>query len=898
MSTDNLKKLELAIVAVLPDDRRPTEDELLCLAKSFRLAMPVEDSEFDQLIRSLHANLAITMESGTAIDAGDHVPWLLDRKASIDPFYWERYRRLLLRSWPKNVVTTLDSVTDEILDYVGDPARPGSWNRLGMVVGDVQSGKTATYTALCAKAADAGFRLIILLTGTLESLRRQTQERLDEGFVGLDSSDFLQGAQISTSKVVGVGAIDQRRMAGVFTSRSRDFSRQIMTVHNFRLDAFKEPVLLVLKKNKKILENLEGWLRAKNAGPDGHIRGPVLLIDDEADAASVNTNDPDNDPTKINLRIRSLLALFQRSSYVGFTATPFANVFINPDTPEAMLEDLFPRDFIYALEPPTNYVGARKLFGSGISEIVRWIDDAEAHYPPKHKSHHSVTALPESLVEAIRQFVVASTLRDLRSEGPTHRSMLVNVSAWTNVQDVTRDLIDVEIRDLQRDIRNYSQLPPNEALEIPRLAGLKATFDKEYADLGFEWATVQKALLEGALPIVVKSVNQRSGSLDFLSHKEKGLRVIAVGGNSLARGLTLEGLSHSYFFRSTQMYDTLLQMGRWFGYRDGYLDLCRLWLTEEAALWYEHITVASEELRRELKRMKRLRLVPRDFGLKVRGHPDSLLVTARNKMRTARTIIREVALDGEGIETARLRSAAPVIHANAETADRFIRRMIERHGDPEVSPYGNHLWCRISKDEVAALLADFETHPLNHDFQSGQLAEFLDETDEPSLQTWDVVIPNGSLDEVTFGGLKIRPQKRNVVVKSDPPSLLVSGSSARVGSRGAEREGLSEEQIAAVEAEAVDANIPDSAWRAVRERPLLLLHLLRGFTRPKGAPRDEQKPLNPEGPPLVALGLSFPSFDDAEVRGKVIYKVNLVEWRSMFEPEDGDDDLGNGDVDR
>ena len=159
---------------------------------------------------------------------------------------------LLLRSWPRPVVNTLDGVTDEILDYVGDPLRQGVWKRRGMVVGDVQSGKTATYTALCCKAADSGFRLIILLTGTLESLRRQTQERLDEGFVGLDSSDFLQGAQIATSKVVGVGAIDQQRMAGVFTSRSRDFSRQIMTAHNFRLDAFKEPVLLVLKKNKKI----------------------------------------------------------------------------------------------------------------------------------------------------------------------------------------------------------------------------------------------------------------------------------------------------------------------------------------------------------------------------------------------------------------------------------------------------------------------------------------------------------------------------------------------------------------------------------------------------------------------------------------------------------------------
>ncbi len=897
MTDDVLTKLERAIVAVLPEDRRPTEAELLALASSFRLAMPIDDAGFEQLIRRLHTNLAITMDTGTAIQGEGHVPWLLDRKASIDPFYWERYRRLLLRSRARPVVNALDGVTDEILDFAGDPDREGSWTRRGMVVGDVQSGKTATYTAICDKAADAGYRLIILLTGTLESLRRQTQERLDEGFVGLDSSDFLQQAQISTSRVVGVGAIDQRRMAGVFTSRSRDFSRQIMTAHNFRLDAFKEPVLLVLKKNKKILENLESWLRSKNAGPDGRILGPVLVIDDEADAASVNTNDADKDPTQINQRIRALLAMFHRSSYVGFTATPFANVFIDPDTTDDMLaDDLFPRDFIYTLEPPSNYLGAAKLFGDGPSDMVRWIDDAEPFYPLRHKSFHTVAGLPESLLAAVRSFVLATTIRDLRREGPTHRSMLVNVSAWTAVQDATRDLLDGEVRDLQRDIRNYSQLSVAEALRIPSLAALKAEFDADMDDGEVAWPDVQKALLASAGPIVVKAVNQRSGSLDFLAHKEAGLRVIAVGGNSLARGLTLEGLSHSYFFRSTQMYDTLLQMGRWFGYRDGYETLCRLWLTEEATLWYEHITKASEELRREVNRMNRLRLTPRDFGLKVRGHPDALLVTARNKMRTARTIVRDVALDGEGIETARLRSTASVIRANADSAERFLRGMRSRHGEPSVSSSGNHLWSDIPKDLLVGLLADFETHPLNHDFQSGQLADFLDHTTEAALQKWDVVVPNGSLEPETFAGLSIRPQRRNIVARSDTQSYLVSGASARVGSRGAEREGLSQDQIAAAEAGA-KGNVPDSAYRAVRERPLLLLHLLRGFTRAKGAARDDRQPLDPGGPLLAALGLSFPSFDDAEIRGRVVYKVNLVEWRSMFESEAGDEESEDDDID-
>jgi len=324
MSAENVAGLEKVVVASLAADRRPTEPEIFEKATAFRAVMPVTDEEFEQLIRLLHAKMAITMDVGAALTEEDHAPWLYARKAGITPFYWDRFRAWLGRlDWPPLVINTLDTVTDEILDLTGDPRRSGQWHRRGLVVGDVQSGKTATYTALACKAADAGFGLIILLTGTLESLRRQTQERLDEGFVGLDSSEMLQQPQIRTNRAVGVGLIDQRRAAGVFTSRSRDFSRQLMTQLGFRLDAFQEPVLVVLKKNKRILENLEVWLRSYNAGSDGKISAPLLLIDDEADSASINTNPNGGTPTQINERIRSLLALFHRSSYVGFTATPF-----------------------------------------------------------------------------------------------------------------------------------------------------------------------------------------------------------------------------------------------------------------------------------------------------------------------------------------------------------------------------------------------------------------------------------------------------------------------------------------------------------------------------------------------------------------------------------------------
>lgn len=907
MDGDNAAMIGRAVIATLPADRRPTEAEVLEKALDLRRAFPVSEEVFARLIRQLHARLAITMDMGTALVIPGYAPWLAARKASIDPFYWDRFREWLLRlDRPLPVTNTLDRVTDDILDLVGDPQRIGGWAGRGLVVGDVQSGKTGTYTALICKAADAGYRLIILLTGSLESLRRQTQERLDEGFVGLDSSELLQQPQIRSNRAVGVGVIDQRKAAGVFTSRQKDFSRDLMTQLGFRLDAFQVPVLVVIKKNKRILENLETWLRSYNAGTDGRISAPLLLIDDEADSASINTNPTASDPTRINERVRALLALFHHSSYVGFTATPFANVFIDPDTESAMLgDDLFPRDFIYSLEAPVNYVGPQSLFAQTAADteqhpVIRSNDDAEEYFPTRHTSAYAVASLPPSLLEALRSFLVATTLRDLEGEGPSHRSMLVNVSRFTAVQDQVADLLDAALRDLQRDIRNFGQLEPTEALRIASIRGVHETWLREHRVPDRSWLDVQKALNEAVQPIEVRSVNQRTGaaSLDYRAHREHGLRVIAVGGNSLSRGLTLEGLSTSYFYRNSQMYDTLLQMGRWFGYRDGYADLCRVWLSDEARHWYAHITLATEELRQEFKRMQQLDLTPKDFGLKVRAHPDSLIVTARNKMRSANTIVRQISLSKKGIETARLRSTPAVIRANSAAALRFVRSLADAGLEAGVSEFGTTpFWDNVPKAAIAKFLAEFTAHPLNYDFQAEELSRFIERTDEPRLGHWDVVIPQGDGEPTEFGDLRLRPAIRRLADQRAIASILVSGASARVGSRGIEREGLSRDQYReAVDKATADGkpNVSDEYFREVRSKPLLLLHLLDGFTR--DGPENAKVRFETGGDHLVAVGLSFPVFDDSAIAGMVEYKVNVIEWRSMFGHEEDDDQPDDDDI--
>ncbi len=887
MQTDNERALENAVLVTLPTDRAADEAALNDLATRLRIAFPVSDEEFQEIMRRLHARLAIQMDIGTALTGEAYVPWLFSKKASINPYYWDRFQKLLQRSgWPPRVVSTLDRVTDEILDLLQDPSVQGPWKRRGLVLGDVQSGKTATYTALCCKAADAGYKLVILLTGTLESLRRQTQERLDEGFVGLDSSGLLTQARNRADRAVGVGLIDSRKAAGVFTSREKDFSKTLLNALGFRLDAFQVPVLVVVKKNKRILENLEKWLSDFNANQHGKIDAPLLLVDDEADSASVNTNEATADPTEINRRIRALLKLFTRSSYLGFTATPFANIFIDPDTESEMLgDDLFPRDFIYTLDPPTNYLGPSALFGEQPRhEITRTIEDAYQIFPHSHKADLDVECLPDSLITALFSFLLANAIRDLRGHATTHRSMLVNVSRFTAVQDRVASLIHERLSAIQQDIRNYSQLPTDQALQNPILAKAQSVWAEEHVDAGYDWETVQRALLGAVLPITVKAVNQRTGaaSLDYARHKETGLRVIAVGGNSLSRGLTLEGLSTSYFFRNSQMYDTLLQMGRWFGYRDGYADLCRLWITDEAAQWYSHITAATEELREEVKRMRQQNATPLQFGLKVRAHPDSLIVTAQNKMRQARTIERTISLSAQLLETTRLRSNSGSIISNNAALSRFIDQLAASGARFDRSPWGNTVCHSVSKQVIATFLRDFDVHPFDVTFQSGDLARYLETTTEPRLKEWDVVFANGGGEEATVGNVTIRTARRSMIARDG--MLLVSGTKARVGSRGIEREGIDPDTVRRLEDKFRAANpgksISDRVYRNERVRPLLIIYVLTA-TPPNPVPSAEK---------LVALGLSFPEFDDRDIARRVVYRVNLVEWRSMLE-EERDDDL-------
>ena len=635
---NELERLEQSVGAILALEI-PTQETIRQVIDTFRPVHPnVSDDEARKLATKFETIHGVQMKLGAWLRTPDFEPWLPSIRSSIDFYYWRRYKQLLVKqSRSFSVLASLDTDTNRILELLHNPSTEGCWIRKGMVMGHVQSGKTANYIGVVAKAADAGFRVIIIIAGLQNKLRDQTQQRVDEGFIGF-RSNAKSPKYLRSSSVVGVGKFDSSRRPNAFTTTNRDFDKRIASSLNLPLKNLTEPAVFVVKKNAHTLSNLIEWLTSHNASHGTGtetIQEPMLLIDDEADNASINIRNHLDQVSKINSQIRDLLNLFDRRCYVGYTATPFANIFIDPDSDNAMhRQDLFPSDFIVSLDAPSNYFGPSRVFNQDDDCVLQDLEDNKEHLPTSHKIDHQIVKLPPSLCDAVRVFVLARAIRLVREQEHEHNSMLVNVSRFMNIQTQIRNKIQLLVDQISSHIRINGAIPWSKASNDPQLEELRRLYEKHYASsCELSWSQIQPRLKDSIDEVDVVEINSRTtGSLNYEQYEDIGRNIIAVGGLSLSRGLTLEGLTVSYFLRRSLMYDTLFQMGRWFGYRDGYEDLCRVWMPEEAKGWYEHISDSVEELRDELTRMQQLNATPYDFGLKVRSHPDALIVTARNKM--------------------------------------------------------------------------------------------------------------------------------------------------------------------------------------------------------------------------------------------------------------------------
>ncbi|MBS0026059.1 Z1 domain-containing protein [Chitinophaga sp. 22321] len=646
---------------------------------------------------------AIDVNPASSLVKNGHKVWLTEeRRKSMQRDYTERYLAFLrLKGRAEKVVDEINKSSEEILEKLGDPRSTTKFYSKGLVVGNVQSGKTGNFNAVINKAIDAGYSLIIVLSGIMEDLRSQTQERIEEDVVGegvIDRDRDKKGEK-------GVGLV--RR----FGERGDTTVRQVISITSYKSD-FKKSVkesdfslnnknILVCKKNTGVLKNLLIWLNDYLSENREQHDIPLLIIDDEADNASLNNlgfKGREYSST-INGHIRALLNLFSRKTYLGYTATPFANVLQDRNEPAEgkwrityklngvpvekefdQVDNIFPDDFLELLVPPSNYIGAKQIFETVLEENVRKIPlvvqvtDTDEAFPTRlitlddgteraatkieiEKEHtRSATrgdlfplALPDSLKEAVQCFILSIAVRLSRKPAMVnsrlynpHHTMLIHVSRFIPWQNRTKALILEYVTSLTESIGNDFPESMNSIHKI-----LERTWDRYYAAIvtdirsylpqgyvdeyltAIRFTDIKSLITEAVKGIEVKAVN--SDAKDKLSYSVdsggNGKKFIAVGGNRLSRGFTLEGLTINYFIRNTNFSDTLLQMGRWFGYRPGFLDCCKLFTTSDAIEKFDSTTRTIEELETEFVKMGRLGKTPQDFILRVRKDPGTLKIT-------------------------------------------------------------------------------------------------------------------------------------------------------------------------------------------------------------------------------------------------------------------------------
>lgn len=911
-----------------------------------KLAIMMEDDfalvDRDALVDELIRRSSRTVGKNATLSSGeDHVVWL-EAERKKDWTYWKRYSEYMEARIPWMALDALDLATDEVLSQLEDPTREGAWDRRGLVVGHVQSGKTGNYTGLICKAADAGYKIIIVLAGLHNNLRAQTQIRLDEGFLG-----FATIADADELPAVGVGLIDKDLSVRPNAATNRSDKGDFNTVVASRMNVSPEqrPWLFVVKKNKTVLERLLHWIRnrvANHVDPDTGRKLvtnlPLLVIDDESDHGSVDTGedivdefgapDLEHEPKTINRLIRSILHHFSRKAYVGYTATPFANIFIHDrgETQEYG-PDLFPAAFITSLAAPSNYVGPGRVFGSASSTpedlpMVRPLseDKFQTWMPPRHKNGYrprwqGEDRVPDSLAEAIRSFVYACSVRKLRGQGSKHSSMLIHVTRFTSVQNAVVNQVAEYVRDLKGRYTRGIELAELEAFMrkeyeetfLPGMQRIRSALVEGETLEDFSWADIRSVLPNVLSDIRVREINgSAKDALDYAENDGTGLKVIAIGGDKLARGLTLEGLCTSYFLRTARMYDTLMQMGRWFGYRDGYLDVCRLYTSQEMVEWFGHIADAAEELRQEFDNMVAAGATPKQFGLRVKSH-SVLTVTSRAKMRNARAM--QLTYSGDLLQTIVFPNRKDDITANFKAADRFVAELGPSKDlnlqlfIPDGQKWNGHLWRDVPALSIISFLRDYRTHPASFRIMSPLIADFIEEMNKGrELTSWTVALigkDSGPDDKHRMvGGCSVNMlQRMRTTEHKDRYSIktLISPRDQAIDLTEAEWKAALElsqktwrndtdrnegktppseprgPQIRRVLGEGVaEADIPPR-----RERGLLMLYLLD----PEGAGVDELK----DADPVVAWSISFPSSTSERRVSNSRYIANSVLWGGLNE---------------
>lgn len=652
---------------------------------------------------------------------------------------WGGLKSRMLESGLASAVSQIDQSSEAIVASLAQPMSQGD-RRLGLVIGNVQSGKTANYSAVIAKALDSKYKFVLVLSGIHNNLRRQTQLRLERD-LGV-SEDAANWYRLTHHGNGDFGSLHTRNASAIVAKHTR--------------------ILAVVKKNTRRLQNFLDFLRSL----DSHTMRstPFLIIDDESDQATPDSSSSvDNDPTKINSLMRQIWQEIQNGAYVGYTATPFANIFMNPNpSQKGTLEELYPRNFVHVMPTSHNYFGAERIFGQGNvaderidpagHDVIRSIprDEAEVLTPKGTAAVAAEMPITQSLEDAIRWFIVATAVRRVRGQSHEHSTMLIHTTHRVAPHFAMQTSVNDYLKPLQRAARDGE------------ISSFHDVFHEEFdraAELYSEsapaatWPLVSQEVLNVLRTLHVAVDNGSAPADDRLTYTREPQTVIVIGGGTLSRGLTLEGLFVSYFTRTSNTYDTLLQMGRWFGYRPGYEDLQRIWLAPGLEDDYRFLATVEAEVRMEIEQMSKLGQTPNDIGLRVRQHPGRLQITSPSKMKHAGKA--EVDFEGFRPQTTLFDLNDPtVLLRNSEAVSALLNRIKPNRVQTST---GKILFEGIPVSELHDFFDTFVAHPDTYEVFKG--AYSWSQSKLPK-KPWNVVIQSGSEHEFSVADISVQGVRR------------------------------------------------------------------------------------------------------------------------------------------
>jgi hypothetical protein len=793
-----------------------------------RLGIPPEKVRKLRAAYDAEARRLVVLRNPPSLDRRHEQPWYLG--PSDDDRFWPAIAAQLGKEdWAAEDLRNLDLASTKVVARLRHPRTPHFTTR-GLVLGHVQSGKTTNFTSVIAKAADREYKLFIVLSGVHNSLREQTQERMGHYLVDPTPEYWMP-----------------------LTAPTKDFVAP-QNANVYLSSVGEHHVLCIVKKNVMRLRRLKDWLASANV--DVLAGCPTVIVDDEADQASVAT-------PRINGLIRDLLHLLPRAVYVGYTATPFANLLIDPSA-----KDLYPSDFIIDLPKPRDHFGTEVIFGRDAVEgevgdgpldgydMVREVPVDDLQYlrlAPGQSPDDFGPAITASLRAAILYFWLATAARKVRGVGVPHSTMLIHTSMRVAVHESFREPLEI-LR-----TETVQKLAAGDRFLLEELRDLWVAETARVKAETFELAPVDFADLRPRLAEVIgatRVVMDNSRSKERLSYSgEEAVIAIAVGGNTLSRGLTLEGLVVSYFVRVASAYDTLLQMGRWFGYRRGYADLPRIWMTNELRQWFRHLATVEVEIRQDIRRYEEDNLTPEDFAVRIRTHP-ALAITSASKMQDA--IKAEASFGGRRLQTRYFWTENRFwLDANLSAARQLVHDAVdidstkpEPHG-----PDGYVLIRSVKVGTVLKFLRSYQFHDQAFDLDGALLERYIKKQNEKGrLLDWNVAVVGGdsasdseTLDLATVTVKKIRRSK----LRTGPADYADIKTLMSKEHRVIDLTSVTQTQARRMTEEALMRERKDD------DPPLLAIYPIDRTSPPDEQNEISRVPLNAVGD-VIGLGLVFP----------------------------------------